>query len=163
MAWIDTLVRCTYFSCHDGKRASAQIHRILQGQGPRGDLGKVLDPRKRPDRPLHNGRHASPGAVYPRRAASRGQAAGGLPEVHAHRRHRGGGRHCPSHLFRDAGQLVSGRLLQEGSHRFQLRVSHLPLVARILPRRAERHRLCGRLGSSRGRGGGRDLEVPRHS
>ena len=77
--------------------------------------------------PVSAGREAPDGHAPDRRA-----------EVHPHRRHRRGGRRSPPDLLRDAGQLVAGRLLQEGSDLLELGVPDQPGVAGPRPGQAWR-------------------------
>ena len=51
-------------------------------------------------------------------------------EVHPYRRYRRGGRCVPPDVLRDAGQLVAGRLFQEGNDRLELGVPDQPGVPR---------------------------------
>ena len=123
------------------QRAAQPVPALLRGEGPRPHSQRVGHSRERPHRAVHHRRHASAGALPDGREAPDGHPPDRRAEVHPHRRHRRRGRPQPPDLLRDAGQLVPGRLLQEGNDPLELGIPDQSRLAGPGPRQAGLHRV----------------------
>ena len=105
------------------RRDPRRLRRVLAGEGQSPAAFVEPDPVQRPDRPADDGRDAAVRALLPGQGARRLPALRLGPEVLPHVGHRRGRRSQPSHVLRDARQLLDRRLLQGRSH---------PVGARLL-------------------------------